>query len=237
MKLDKHQYTREEWRRIRHYKRLEKEQNRIQKHLATEQIKHNRNLAFIISQPKAGTYLCANLLKNFGMVATGMHVKSGKYRVYDITQPLPAFEKKNDLKKYIQSVTHQIGSFQSIIDLMPTDGFAVGHLGYEGKYIKPLRGVKKILLTRPHEQHKESIKRFQDEMYGDTAVTEEAYHDIECWRDEDDVFELTFNDLIKPKYAKLRKLQTFLFGEVKHDEVAAIHKALAAPSPTKSSIR
>mgnify|MGYP000285753899 FL=1 len=181
--------------------------------------------------------MLANLLANFGMYSTGWHVKNGKYRVYDIRKPLPKFEKKNDLKKYIQSVTYQIGGFSDIIDTIPNNGFAQGHLEYQGKYIKPLRDVKKILLTRPHEQHKESIKRFQDEMHGDTSVTEEAYHNIERWKDEDNVFELTFNDLIKPKYAKLRKLQTFLFGEVKHDEVAAIHKALAAPSPTKSSIR
>ena len=101
MKLDKHQYTREEWRRIRHYKRLEKEQNKIQKRLAEEHKKLERNCAFIISQPKAGTYLLANLLANFGMYSTGWHVKNGKYRVYDIRKPLPKFEKKNDLKKYI----------------------------------------------------------------------------------------------------------------------------------------
>jgi hypothetical protein len=197
----------------------------------------DRKCAFIISQPKAGTYLCANLLANFGMYSTGWHVKSGKYREYDITQPLPKFEKKNELKKYIQSVTHQVGSFSSIIKTIPTNGFAQGHLEYQGKYIKGLRGVKKILLTRPHDQHMQSIKRFQDEMHGDTAVTEEAYHNIAGWAEHDDVFHLTFNDLIKPKYAKLRKLQTFLFGEIICDEVQAIHKALASPSPTKSSIR
>jgi hypothetical protein len=237
MKLDKHQYTREEWRRIRHYKRLEKEQNKIQKRLAEEHKKLERNCAFIISQPKAGTYLLANLLANFGMYSTGWHVKNGKYRVYDIRKPLPKFEKKNDLKKYIQSVTYQIGGFSDIIDTIPNNGFAQGHLEYQGKYIKPLRDVKKILLTRPHEQHKESIKRFQDEMHGDTSVTEEGYHSIAGWAEHEDVFHLTFNDLIKPKYAKLRKLQTFLFGEVICDEVQAIHKALASPSPTKSSIR
>ena len=209
---------------------LLKKQKRLKKQI-------DRKCAFIISQPKAGTYLCANLLANYGMFSTGWHVKNGKYRQYDIRQPLPTFDKKNELKQYIRSVTHQVGSFKSIVKTIPMNGFAQGHLEYQGKYIGALEGVKKILLTRPHDEHLKSIKRFQEEMHGDTAVTKDAYHNILGWRTEEDVFELTFHDLIKPKYAKLRKLQTFLFGEIICDEVEAIQKALASPSPTKSSIR
>lgn len=195
------------------------------------------NRAFIISQPKAGTYLCANLLYNFGMVSTGMHVKNGKYRLYDIKNPLPKFNNKTEAKQYIQSVTHHLGEFNRIVARIPSNGFAQGHLLYDDKYINGLRGVKKILLTRPHSQHLESINRFEQEMYGGTSVKEGAYFNIEEWKRQPDVFHLHFQDLIKPRYAKLRKLQTFLFGDVICDEKKAIHDALDSPSPTKSSIR
>jgi len=33
----------------------------------------------IISQPKAGTYLCANLLENLGLTFARMHVRENSY--------------------------------------------------------------------------------------------------------------------------------------------------------------
>lgn len=193
--------------------------------------------AFVISQPKAGTYLCANLLVNFNMVPTNMHVKNNKYRVYQVGSSLPKFATKKELKNYIKAVTYYENSFGDIVDLIPDNGFAVGHLPCEGKYINALKDVKKILLTRPYDEHQESIKRFKEEMHGDTSVNKDGYFGMLEWRNQPDVFELQFSDMIKPRLAQIRKLQNYLFGEVKYDEEQAIQRALGSPSPTKSSIR
>jgi len=193
--------------------------------------------AFIISQPKAGTYLCSNLLINLGMTATGMHVKGNKYRTYNPTQPLPRFETKQQLREYIASVTTHAKSFNDILTRIPENGFAVGHLVPDMKYINGLKDFKKILLVRDFAEHQESIVRFQNEVKGSTSVDKNAYAAIANWQYESNVFVLDFNDMIKPRYAKIRKLQNFLFGTVITDEKEAMDKALASPSPTKSSIR
>ena len=41
--------------------------------------------AFIISKPKSGTYLCANLLKELGLIHQGLHFTPQKaYYKYDL---------------------------------------------------------------------------------------------------------------------------------------------------------
>lgn len=171
------------------------------------------------------------------MTATGMHVKGPRYRTYDPTNPLPKFETKNDLKQYIKSVTTDAGSFSNVLDQIPKNGFAVGHLTPDNRYVNNLKDFKKILLVRDLKGHEESIERFKNEMHGSTSVNKTQYMQIAEWAKYPDVFVMDFSDMIKPRYAKIRKLQSYLFGDVIVDEKEAMQKALAAPSPTKSSIR
>lgn len=192
---------------------------------------------FIISQPKAGTYLCSNLLINFELHATGMHVKGPLYRTYDPTKSLPNFKNKTELKKFIQSVTTRENTFGDVLNKIPQNGFAVGHLAPTPKNIICLADFKKILLVRNFEDHQQSLTRFKNEMNGSTSVNKIAYQKILDWKKETNVFVMTFDDMINCNVKKINALQKFLFNEVKFNSYEMINKALKSPSPTKSSIR
>lgn len=194
--------------------------------------KKNLNKVFIISQPKAGTYLCSNLLMNFNLKATGMHIKNNKARVYNPSKPVK-FETKKELKKFMQESTIHKQRFADLVQLIPGNGFAVGHLEPEKKYINGLAPCKKILLLRPHEEHLESLKRF----YGNTSVSKKEYENISNWQHLENVFVINFHDMINSNIDVINSLQLFLFDEIKFDSQKAIRDALASPSLTKSDIR
>mgnify|MGYP003627779656 FL=1 len=190
------------------------------------------NRTFIISQPKAGTYLCSNLLINFDMIATGMHIKNNKARVYDPTQS-QLFDNKTEMKAFMRERRISRPRFGDLIAEIPNHGFAVGHIEPQKKFIGGLSGCKKILLLRPYEEFEESLKRF----YGGSSVNRKGYDEIAKWEYQADVFVMKFSDMIKPRIPVINKLQRFLFGEVKFNSEEAITKALASPSLTKSNIR
>jgi len=187
---------------------------------------------FIISQPKAGTYLCSNLLINFNLEATGMHIKNRKARIYDPTYN-PKFETKTQVKEYMQQRTITKPYFDDFIKMIPQDGFAVGHTPYDKKYISGLESCKKILLLRPYQEHLDSKARF----YGGSSIDKEGYENIELWKHEPNTFTLNFHDMINCNIEVIDNLQKFLFDEIKYDSKAEMQKALDAPSLTKSEIR
>ena len=192
----------------------------------------NARRTFIISQPKAGTYLCSNLLINFDMIATGMHIKNNKARIYDPTQS-QSFNNKTEMKAFMRERRISRPRFGDLIAEIPNNGFAVGHIEPQKKFIGGLSGCKKILLLRPYEEFEESLKRF----YGGSSVNRKGYDQIAKWEYQADVFVMNFSDMIKPRIPVINKLQRFLFGEVKFNSEEAITKALASPSLTKSNIR
>jgi hypothetical protein len=99
---------------------------------------------FIISQPKAGTYLAANILENMGIISSKLHFDPGLVR---------KFETLKEFEEY--SMT-----FNQALKKKLKDGeFAVGHMHYNAN-ISALKGIKKILITRDRKEIRKSARRY-----------------------------------------------------------------------------
>lgn len=187
---------------------------------------------FIISQPKAGTYLCSNLLVEFGLHQTGMHCKgSGKFQKYDLTDPYAV----SNVKEY----TYVLKSFKAVVESIPDNGFAVGHFSPNSKRVAVLNDFKKILVIRPHEDYQGAADRFKNDynrsLFG--LDSNAMYNTIKEWQNEENVFVINFYDMINKNVNKINQLQLFLFDKIVTDSNKAINNALKKDSLTKSSIR
>lgn len=187
---------------------------------------------FIISQPKAGTYLCSNLLVELGLQQTGMHCKgTGKFQKYNLQDPNAV----NKVKEY----THFANNFQEVVDSIPENAFAVGHISPTNRRIKSLECFKKILVIRPYEDYKDSAERFSIDYNRNLGQKnkKEQYKIINEWKNQKDVFTINFYDMINKNLNKINELQYFLFGKIVTDSNQAINNALKKDSLTKSSMR
>lgn len=127
------------------------------------------------------------------------------------------------------------------IKQIPKNGFAVGHLPYQNNFELVLRDVKKILLTRDHNEIAESYRRWSNE--SGRGFIEEKFNrmlskldPIREWKGYD-VFAITFQDLIDKNIDKLDQLQLFLYNKINVSSSIAIEKALNYDTKTKSSLR
>lgn len=185
---------------------------------------------FIISQPKAGTYLCSNLLVELGLNQTGMHCKgSGLFQKYDLNDP--------DAVTKTKQYTQRLESFDAVLNTIPDNSFAVGHLKYNKKLIESLKNVKKILVIRPFEDFDNAAKRFKQDLNRNVSASKEKYDRIKQWENENDVFVVNFYDMINKNTKKINQLQKFLFNEVVYDSKIAIQNALEKDSLTKTNFR
>ena len=185
---------------------------------------------FIISQPKAGTYLCSNLLVELGLIQTGMHCKdSGLYQKYDLNDP--------DAVRKTKQYTHRLSSFNDVLETIPDNAFAVGHLGYNIKLVNSLKSFKKILVIRPYDDFEDAATRFKQDLNRNVRTSEKKYNLIKEWEKENDVFVINFYDMLNKNTKKINQLQKYLFNEVKYKSKTVISNALLAKSLTKTSIR
>ena len=109
--------------------------------------------AMIISQPKAGTYLCAEILKQVGMKPTNWHLFRNRYTDYSGVGLEDARAKPGGLTK-----RRKLCEAAAEIDQAH---FAVGHIGYAKSVAETLEPFRKILLTRELRQALESLCRFK----------------------------------------------------------------------------
>lgn len=179
---------------------------------------------FIISQPKAGTYLASNILKNLGIESSGLHFDPGLVR---------RFRKLGDHDKLGGSVR------SGIKKELRGNQFAVGHLACNSENIDILKPVVKILITRNRDGIRKSAERYLKETGLDvlSIITDENLDNIERWKDDPEVFHITFEEIINKDIKKIDDLQIFLFGKVTHDSATVLDRALSEDSLTKSSIR
>lgn len=179
---------------------------------------------FIISQPKAGTYLAANILKNLSIENSHLH--------FDINL-VRRFRKLEDF----DVVGH---SFSSGIkkELKPNQ-FAVGHIPCDEEHTKPLQKVVKILITRNRKDIKKSAQRYLKETGLDvkSIINNKFLDDIERWKYDPNVFHITFEEIINKDIKKIDDLQIFLYGKVIHNSATVLERALSEDSLTKSLIR
>lgn len=183
---------------------------------------------FIISQPKAGTYLCANLLQEFNIGFEGLHFTLNKYQRYDLNNLEDC--RKNRSKYSIKSPIHE--SINQIKD----SHLGVGHLGYTNDTESLLKDFKKILLVRDKTSSTKSWKtwaKITGKSPNSELITDGKRVSIEKWSGKENVFVLNFYDMINHNLEKINELQTFLFGTVVFDSKESIDKALKKDSLTK----
>jgi hypothetical protein len=179
---------------------------------------------FIISQPKAGTYLLSNILENMGISPSKLHFDPNLIRKFNT---LEDYEKINaSLKSGVKKI-------------LKDEEFAVGHIPYSERDEDALLKTKKILITRNTGKIKDSAKRYLKETGIDVGdiIKYKNLKNIKDWKGKEDVFYITFEDLMKKDTRKIDKLQIFLFNEIKFDSLEILEKALNQNSLTKSSIR
>ncbi len=109
----------------------------------------------IISQPKAGTYLCAEYLKLMGLRATNWHLFKNAYTDYD---GVPFDDARTKPKQLL--VKKKISDSVAMID---EQHFAVSHLGFSGMTENLLRPFKKVILVRELRTALVSLMRWTKE--------------------------------------------------------------------------
>lgn len=189
--------------------------------------------AFVISQPKAGTYLLSSFLYHIGMNQSYMHISERVYYQFD--------PEHIELARTNPELYQRAQPYYESIKQIPKNGFAVGHLPYQNNFELVLRDVKKILLTRDHNEIAESYRRWSNE--SGRGFIEEKFNrmlskldPIREWKGYD-VFAITFQDLIDKNIDKLDQLQLFLYNKINVSSSIAIEKALNYDTKTKSSLR
>ena len=187
---------------------------------------------FIISQPKSGTYLLANLLVEFGIKHSYMHIREERYEKYD---PNNLDESARNPSKYSFN-----SHLENTLTLIEEGSLAVSHLEHSEKKVELLKDFKKILITRDGKEIRESAKRWKkDYKRGKGMPPKYDYEAIERWKEEEDVFHLDFGDIININKSKLDELQKHLFprrGNLYNSESCA-KNAMAKDSITKSQFR
>lgn len=178
---------------------------------------------FIISTPKSGTYLLANIFKNMKISTSNMHIWQNDYGLYN--------PKSN-------SFSHTTMDISESINLVKDNEFAVGHIQHNDKNVINLENFKKVLIVRDHLELWESAERFILET--DRDVTPELNKEnllmIESWQNEN-IFVINFKDIINLNVEKINDLQIYLFNEIKFNSKEIIIKSLNNSSITKSLIR
>jgi len=183
---------------------------------------------FIISQPKAGTYLCANLLQEFNIGFEGLHFTLNKYQRYDLNNLEDC--RKNRSKYSIKS------PIQKSINQIKENCVGVGHLGYSYETETLLKNFKKILLVRDQVSCTRSWLKWT-KITGKSAnselITKGKRSSIENWKEKENVFVLNFYDMINLNLDRLDDLQNFLFDGVLYNSRLSINRALRKDSLTK----
>ncbi len=205
---------------------------------------HLSNKVFVVSQPKAGTYLMANILMELGY-DTGhidtyhgiKHISRGKVEIY----PLPGCEGFEEARKNTDKYRLMMGMSGSI-RTMNKGEFAVGHvLPQVGRAPYILRNHKKILLTRKSKHIEESLHRW-DSFSGRSPSNKKDVLELAkrmlLWNNNEyhhagGLFALTFDDMKNFNTEKIDQLQKFLGIVDLYDSNSLLEKALTKDSITK----
>jgi len=184
--------------------------------------------ALIISQPKSGTYLCANLLQEFGLKFDGHHLSEHHYQLYNLANKYSSLTNKDKF-----TITEHISKS---ISKLNDNYIAVSHFNYTKELELLFKDFKKIILTRSKDEISESWNRFK-EMRNTKSNIDTTTLRQQDWLDYPNTFHLTFNDMIDKNINTLDNLQLFLFNNKLHNSHLCIKNALLKDSLTKSSIR
>jgi len=182
---------------------------------------------FIISQPKAGTYLLSNVLIELGIEPTHLHISTTNYQDYSSKE----IDAATNPKKYSKKIP-----MEESLRLIGNNSFAVGHIPYNNTTEILLKDFKKILITRDTNGIKESFERFKKEFQRRNRYNKTLNDNIEMWK-KTNIFHIKFEEVISKNAEKIDSLQTYLFNKINVNSENALENALNNPSLTKSSIR
>ena len=186
---------------------------------------------FIISQPKAGTYLCANILKELGFHFHNNHFSEKHFAIYPpVGSPELAVKLQHPHRARVRHV------LQQSLPRIKSGQVGVGHLIYKHDTEKRLRKFYKIVLTRDKKDILASMERwtkFSKRPPANLNAVLDTADRILPWIARQGVFHMTFNDMKNMNLDKINKLQSFLRIYHSLGSETLIKRALAEPSITK----
>ena len=186
---------------------------------------------FIISQPKAGTYLCANILKELGFHFHNNHFSEKHFAIYPpVGSPELAVKLQHPHRARVRHV------LQQSLPRIKSGQVGVGHLIYKHDTEKRLRKFYKIVLTRDKKDILASMERwtkFSKRPPANLNAVLDTADRILPWIGRQGVFHMTFNDMKNMNLDKINKLQSFLRIYHSLGSETLIKRALAEPSITK----
>ena len=186
---------------------------------------------FIISQPKAGTYLCANILKELGFHFHNNHFSEKHFAIYPpVGSPELAVKLQHPHRARVRHV------LQQSLPRIKSGQVGVGHLIYKHDTEKRLRKFYKIVLTRDKKDILASMERwtkFSKRPPANLNAVLDTADRILPWISRQGVFHMTFNDMKNMNLDKIDKLQSFLGIYHTLGSEMLIKRALAMPSITK----
>ena len=186
---------------------------------------------FIISQPKAGTYLCANILKELGFYFGNNHFSEKHFEIYPPAgSPALAEKLQHPHRAKIRC------PLRRSLPRIKSGKVGVGHLVYKHDTEKLLRKFHKIVLTRDKKDIIASMDRWT-KLSKRPPANLNAVLDIADkilpWISRERVFHMTFDDMKNMNLDKINKLQSFLGIYHRLGSETLIKTALAEPSITK----
>lgn len=185
---------------------------------------------FIIAQPKSGIHLCGNLFKELGIISSNYLLRkdqSLKYNKY-------TWNAQMDLST--GPIVYNKG-WPIMLDVLPNDTFTLMHTLYSDELYNKIKNYKIVYINRGYEDIKKSAKNMHKSTGLDIKITKNILKQFDEWKKISSVFHLTFDDLVNSNIQMINNLQYYLYNRIGIDSKTAIQKALAKPSPTKSSLR
>jgi len=186
---------------------------------------------FIISQPKAGTYLCANILKELGFHFYNNHFSEKHFETY----PEAGTPELAEKLQFPHKAKRRYKLHQSL-PIIRSGQVGVGHLVYKPETEELLRKFYKIVLTRDKKDITASLERwtkFSKRPPANINAVLDTADRILPWISRPKVFHMTFNDMKNMNLEKINKLQSFLGIYHRMGSETLIKRALAANSITK----
>ena len=185
----------------------------------------------VISQPKAGTYLCANVLQELGLRFDGYHLGEKKYEKY----PPPSAPHYQAAIRDPKTVETRQRLHRSV-KLIEPGAFAVSHLLYTIENELLLADYHKICVTRPETEIIDSLKRweqFSGRKPTNMTPTLARIRSVAKWIGRPGVFHLTFNNMKSADATRIDQLQEFLGIQDRVDSSQLCARALQRGSKTK----
>jgi len=97
-------------------------------------------MTFVISVPKSGTYLMAELLKHLGLQSTNIHLSTHDYEDHRYTD-------KSDIRAHPKKYATKI-PFEFTVPLIRKGQFSWGHIPHDPRCVAVLKKLKKLLILR-----------------------------------------------------------------------------------------